>query len=200
VHSYHGWPFLSDPHHPVLSAVWAIFVHGFLSLFVVAPIVVRSNRRALFAALACVVGVALDLDHAVAAGSLSPRAMEHLGHRPDTHSLLFAVAAAILAFVLTRSKLVAWSIFAVIVVHLLFDAAGGGEYWLFPLERTDSIPWLACPVGSVVLTGISYVLVRAKPWPATTRRPLITDTYPGEGAYAGNLGEVSPELAVPAQE
>jgi membrane-bound metal-dependent hydrolase YbcI (DUF457 family) len=160
MHPYRGWPFLSAPHHPGLSAAWAVFAHGFLSLIVVLPIVMRSNRRARFATLAFVGGVALDLDHAVAAGNLSPRAMEHLGHRPDTHSLLLAALLALVALALTRRKLVAWSAFAIFVAHLLFDAAGAGVYWLYPLREPDSIPWLACPVGIAVLVGVSAVFAR----------------------------------------
>jgi membrane-bound metal-dependent hydrolase YbcI (DUF457 family) len=163
MHPYHGWPFLTSPQHPTLSAVGAVLIHGSISLFVVLPIVLRSNRRALFAVLAFIGGSALDLDHVVAAGSLRPQALETLHHRPDTHSLLLAVALALLAFALTRRKLVAWSVFAVIVSHLLFDAAGGDEYWLYPLRHPNSIPWLACPVGIAVLFGISAVVARAGP-------------------------------------
>ena len=163
MHPYHGWPFLTSPHHPTLSAVGAVLIHGSISLFVVLPIVLRSNRRVIFAVLAFIGGPALDLDHVVAAGSLRPQALESLGHRPDTHSLLLAVALALVAFALTRRKLVAWSVFAVIVSHLLFDAAGGNEYWLYPLRHPNSIPWLACPVGIAVLFGISAVVARAGP-------------------------------------
>jgi hypothetical protein len=180
MHPYRGWPFLSDPHHPVLSAVWAVFAHGTLSLFVVLPIVLRSNRRVLFGTLAFIGGPALDLDHAVAAGSLSPRAMEHLGHRPDTHSLLFAAALALLALALTRRKLAAWSVFAVVVAHLLFDAAGGSERWLFPLEHPDAIPWLACPIGIAVLFGISALAGRAG--------RSLPDTHPVHQHLRGELG------------
>jgi membrane-bound metal-dependent hydrolase YbcI (DUF457 family) len=163
MHPYHGWPFLTSPDHPTLSAVGAVLIHGSISLFVVSPIVLRSNRRVLFAVLAFIGGPALDLDHVVAAGSLRPQALESLGHRPDTHSLLLALALALVAFALTRRKLVAWSVFAVIVSHLLFDAAGGNEYWLYPLRHPDSIPWLACPVGLAVLFGISAVVARGGP-------------------------------------
>ena len=117
----------------------------------------------MFAALAFFGGVALDLDHVLAAGSFSPRAMEHLGHRPVTHSLLLAVVFALLVLGILRSKLVAWSVFAVIVSHVLFDAAGGNEYWLYPLSDTDSLPWIACPVGTAILYGISAVAARAAP-------------------------------------
>jgi membrane-bound metal-dependent hydrolase YbcI (DUF457 family) len=162
MHPYHGWPLLTSPDHPTLSAVGAVLIHGSISLVVVLPIVLRSNRRALFAVLAFIGGSALDLDHVVAAGSLRPQALETLHHRPDTHSLLLAVALALLAFALTRRKLVAWSVFAVIVSHLLFDAAGGDEYWLYPLRHPDSIPWLACPIGIAVLFGISVIAARAR--------------------------------------
>src|SRR5271166_188761 len=101
MHAYRSWPFLSDPHHHVLSAVWAVAVHGVLSLLVVAPLLWRSRHSVTFAACAFTGGFALDLDHAVVAGSLSPNAMEHLAGRPDTHSLLFAVALAFAAFALT---------------------------------------------------------------------------------------------------
>jgi membrane-bound metal-dependent hydrolase YbcI (DUF457 family) len=161
MHPYRGWPFLSDPHYPGLSAVWAIFVHGALSLIVVLPILLRSERRLLFGVLAFMSGSAIDLDHAVAAGSFNPRALEHLSHRPETHSLVAALALALVTLALTRRRLAAWSVFAVVMVHLLFDAPGGGVYWLYPLERPDAIPWLACPIGILALTGISWILAYA---------------------------------------
>lgn len=160
MHPYHGWPFLSSPQHPDLSAVWAVLIHGGISLLVVLPIVLRSRRRVLFGVLAFVGGPALDLDHVVAAGSFRPHALETLSHRPDTHSLLFATILTLTAYVFTRSRPIAWSVFAVIVSHLLFDAAGGGERWLYPLTHPDSIPWLACPVGLAVLFWISTVVAR----------------------------------------
>ena len=176
MHPYHGWPFLTSPQHPTLSAVGAVLIHGSISLFVVLPIVLRSSRRVLFGALAFIGGPALDLDHVVAAGSLSVWHIEHLNHRPDTHSLLFAGALALLAFAVTRRKLLAWSVFAVIVSHLLFDAAGAGEYWLYPLKHPDSIPWLACPIGLAVLFSISLVVTRtepSRPAPERQRDPAL---------------------------
>jgi membrane-bound metal-dependent hydrolase YbcI (DUF457 family) len=161
MHPYHGWPFLTSPQHPTLSAVGAVLIHGCISLLVVLPLVLSSRRRVIFAVLAFIGGPALDLDHVVTAGSFRPQALESLGHRPFTHSLLFAVALTLLALVLTRSKPFAWAVFAVIVSHLLFDAAGGGEYWLYPLKHPDSVPWLACPIGLAVLFAISAVVARA---------------------------------------
>ena len=67
----------------------------------------RSSRRVPLAVLAFIGGPALDLDHVVAAGSLRPQALESLGHRPDTRSLLLAVVLTLLALALTRSKPIA---------------------------------------------------------------------------------------------
>jgi len=180
MHAYHGWPFLTSPQHPTLSAIGAVLIHGCISLFVVLPLVLRSSRRLLFGVLAFIGGPAVDLDHVVAAESFRPKALESLGHRPDTHSLLFAVVLTLLVFAFTRSVRFAWALFAVIVSHLLFDAAGGGEYWLYPLKNPNSIPWLACPIGLAVLYGISAALARAG--------PSLPHADPIDGHPSGELG------------
>jgi hypothetical protein len=161
VSSYGAWPFLSDANHPFLSAVWAVLIHGVLGVFVVAPIVWRSEHRTRYAVLAFVGGSALDADHFIAAGSLNLHTIETLaGGRPATHSLGFIVLLALLAAVLTRSRVAAWAVFAVSLSHLLFDAAGGGERLLYPLAHPDGLPWLACPVGAIGLLGVSTWLSR----------------------------------------
>jgi membrane-bound metal-dependent hydrolase YbcI (DUF457 family) len=168
VHPYPHWPFLSDPSHPILSVVWAVFVHGCISLLVVWPIVWQSRHRERNAVIAFIAGPAVDLDHVIAIGSLDPSRLEHIaGGRPVTHSVLFAVLLSLLILALTRRMLLAWSVFAVIVSHLLFDAAGGSERWLYPIEHPQSVPWLSCPIGIIVLTLISWLLV--------TRRPETVD-------------------------
>jgi len=151
VSPYGAWPFLSDANHPFLSAVWAVLVHGVLGVFVVAPIVWRSDHRVRYALLAFVGGSALDADHFIAAGSLNLHTIETLSGRPATHSLGFIVLLALL----TRSRLAAWAVFAVNLSHLLFDAAGGGVRVLYPLAHPDGLPWLACPVGALALLGVS---------------------------------------------
>ncbi len=161
MHPYPHWPFVAYPQHAVLSAAWAVLIHGVICLAVVLPIVLASNRRLVYGALAFAGGPALDLDHAVAAGSLNPSALEDLAHRPYTHSLIFAVALTLVAFLFTRSRLAAWSVFAVIAAHLLFDAAGGDELILYPLRHPNGLPWLACPAGLAVLFAVSWTAVRA---------------------------------------
>jgi hypothetical protein len=138
----------------------------------VAPIVWRSRHRIGYGLLAFVGGSVLDLDHVVAAGSISPHALETLrGGRPVTHSLGFVVLLAAVTFVVwpllsraagrgdgRRSRWIAsWSVFAVNCAHLLFDAAGGREQILWP-AALNGIPWLLCPVGVLVLMGASFVV------------------------------------------
>jgi membrane-bound metal-dependent hydrolase YbcI (DUF457 family) len=173
MHPYRGWPFLTSPQHPTLSAVGAFFIHGGISLFVVLPIVLRSDKRLLFGVFAFLGGPAVDLDHVVAAGSFSPHALESLGHRPDTHSLLFALVLTLLVYLVSRSRQLSWSVFAIFVSHLLFDAAGGDEYWLYPLKHPNSIPWLACPIGTALLFWVSRrVASRTSPGRDGRGRPL----------------------------
>lgn len=145
----------------MLSALWEVFAHGSLGVFVVLPLIWHRPDRVRLALLAFIGGVAIDIDHVVVAGSLDPRHLEQLGSRPDAHSLLFVSMLALVALAVTRRKPIAWAVFAVLVAHLLFDAPGGGVRWLFPLQHPDAIPWLACPVGIVLLTGISAMMARA---------------------------------------
>ena len=174
MHSYPAWPFLSDTSHPLASAIWAVFIHGVIGVIVVAPIVWHSRQRILYGLIAFVGGSALDLDHVVAAGSIDPHTLETLsGGRPETHSLGFVVALAVVTFVvwpwLSRLArrgdgrlsrwVAAWCVFAVNCAHLLFDGAGGRERILWP-AGVDGIAWLLCPVGVVVLMGLSFVVER----------------------------------------
>jgi len=158
VSPYEAWPFLSDPNHPLLSAVWAVAIHGVLALVAIAPILWRSRHRVIYGALAFVGGSVLDLDHVAAAGSLSLHALESLSGRPDTHSLIFVVALGLLAAALTRRPLAGWTVFAVMLSHLLFDGAGGHERILYPFARLDGLPWLLCPLGTLALAGVSLLV------------------------------------------
>jgi membrane-bound metal-dependent hydrolase YbcI (DUF457 family) len=179
MHPDHGWPFLTTSSHAMLSALWEVVAHGSLAVVVVLPIIWHRPRRVPLVLLAFFGGIVLDIDHAVAARSLDPRLMEQLGSRPDTHSLLFVSVLAFVALVVTRRRLIAWAVFAILVAHLLLDAPGGGVRWSFPLSHPDAIPWLACPIGIVLLTGISAMLVHAAGPDAGGRTPRsLPDTYP----------------------
>lgn len=191
MHSYPFWPFIASPDHPVLSALWEVLAHGVLAAFVVAPLVWRSRMRSrlLLLLLAFVGGVILDVDHALVAGSLSPGAMEELGRRPPTHSVAFAATLALIAYALTRRVLAAWAVLAILVSHLLFDAAGGGVRWLYPLQEPESIPWLICPLGILLLFGVSLALTWSQsPPPERSRAGSSIDAHPVDEHARGELG------------
>jgi len=112
VSSYQAWPFLSDPAHPFLSAVWAVVARGVVALFAVGPLVRRSRHPLAYAALAFAGGSLIDLDHFAAAGSFSLHRIETLGDRPATHSLAFVALVAGLVLAVSRRAQVAWAVFA----------------------------------------------------------------------------------------
>jgi hypothetical protein len=163
VSPYRGWPFLSDAHHPFISAVWAVLIHGVIALIVVGPIIWRARHRVAWGAFAFAGGSALDLDHFIAAGSLSLHRIETLSGRPDTHSLAFVLALSLVTFFVwpRASRLTAaWSLFAVNTAHLLFDASGGSEHILYPWTAVNGIPWLLCPLGTLALCAASEAIAR----------------------------------------
>ena len=164
MHTYQAWPFLSDPRHPLLSAVWAIGIHGVLAVFVVAPLLHNAARhRAALTLGAFAAGSVFDLDHVAAAGTLNLHAIENLsGGRPDSHSFIVVLLLSVIAYALTRRVAVAWAVFAIFLSHLLFDAAGGNDHVLYPFSSLDGLPWLACPIGALALfAGSLAITVRS---------------------------------------
>ena len=170
--TYQAWPFLSDASQPLLSALWSVAIHALLSLVVLAPLLARSAHRVRDGALAAAVNVAFDFDHVIAARSFSLHTIETMWDRPVTHSLLFVLLLTAAVSLLSRRPILAWSVFAVLSSHLLFDGAGGSERLLYPFSGIDGIPWLLFPLGLAVLTFVSAVLARRLRTPLGARRPV----------------------------
>ncbi len=159
MHPYQAWPFLSDPRYPLLSAVWAIAIHGVLAVFVIWPILRRAEHRVALTLGAFASGSLFDLDHIAAAGTLNLHAIETLaGGRPGTHSLVVVVLLTAIVYALTRRTWAAWAVFAIFLSHLLFDGAGAHDRVLYPLSGLDGLPWLACPIGALALFAASLAI------------------------------------------
>jgi hypothetical protein len=158
VSPYRGFPFLADPRHADLTAAAAVLLHGLIAVVVLAPILRIVRHPWQWTAVAFVAGPAVDLDHVFAAGSASPRAMEQLGDRPETHTILLGVALALLVLLISRNLLVAWAVFTIDASHVIFDAAGGADRWLYPISTSASLPWLICPATIALFYAISWLL------------------------------------------
>jgi hypothetical protein len=167
---HYGWPFLSVPNHPWLSAAWALFIHGALALVAIGPVLWRARRRALYGSLVFAGASLVDLDHLAVAGAVNVHAIETMSGRPDTHGMWTAVIVALLAWLLSRRKTAAWCVFAVVTSHLVFDAAGGGTPLLFPVSPIDAVPWLACPAAIVALAVISAAIQTSGESPLPARQ------------------------------
>jgi hypothetical protein len=115
----------------------------------------------LYGALVVLGASLVDLDHVVAAQSLSFHRLETMPARPDSHALLAATGFAVIAWAITRRRLLAWSIFAVTVAHLLSDAVGGGTPLLYPFSEAGAIPWLVLPGGIALLFALSALMSRS---------------------------------------
>ncbi len=132
----------------LLTVVVDEILHGLIAIMVNIPIVYvlyREKRSIHVILFPAIIGIWLDLDHAVAAGSLNINAMLSLGSRPPTHSVLFAIIFSILAMFFSENPLVALAAFTSILSHLIHDVATGGTVPIFyPMLSVDheSILWL----------------------------------------------------------
>jgi hypothetical protein len=127
--------------------------HGVIAALAVAPLALADGGQGAwrFPWLAGLVATLLDIDHFVAAGSLSLWAATHLPCRPPTHSFTFALLAALLASFASPDRRWSFAIGAAIGSHALRDAAGGGcTPVLFPLAPV-AVPYPIYLAGTVGL-------------------------------------------------
>lgn len=157
-------------------------VHGLVAVAATAPLLATLPGRSRWAAAVLVAGLAtgLDVDHLLAARSLSLSRLFYLPRRPATHSLTFSLAASALAGQLgwlaghiRRSKgdngslpeshspagwasAAAWLAFAALASHVLRDAPSGAPI-LWPLPYL-TISAAAYYVGEATICTVSYAL------------------------------------------
>jgi hypothetical protein len=137
-------------HVPLLIGLADPAVHGLVSLLLVLPLVLLHQLDIRVAVITVLVGVLIDLDHAVAAGSFDFKAMLSLPGRPVGHSLLVAgLVAGTLGLALRwhDGRYANWGpfylFFASLVSHIARD---GVTPWAFPFT--------ASPIPKEVFFGI----------------------------------------------
>jgi membrane-bound metal-dependent hydrolase YbcI (DUF457 family) len=126
-----GWPWLIALADPA--------VHALVAVALVLPLYGRGLLSPGLALLTVGLAVLIDLDHAVAAGSLHPARMISLPVRPLSHSLLFSLGAGALLAGLLRGRDYSFAgllyLFALsLASHVLRDAIGSHNTpWAWPL-------------------------------------------------------------------
>lgn len=141
---------------PILPhALWGpidTLFHGLIALWVVLPVAAarRHEARSLLS-IAFLAATLIDLDHLLAAGSLSLSAATSLPCRPWSHSLTFAAVAAWVIWMVTRQRLTTAVVASALATHVLRDASGGGcTRVLWPLAFS-AIPYSLYLILTVVL-------------------------------------------------
>ena len=143
-------------------ALFDVLVHAVLGLLVISPLIGTGGdvgRTGVLFSLMILTAILIDLDHFVAAGSLDLPKTVSLGKRPPTHSLTFAGVLGVVAFLVSRSPVVGWGMFAALSSHVIRDASGGGTRILWPLSL-EAIPRWVYYFGAVGLFLASYLLAK----------------------------------------
>lgn len=149
------------------TSIWALLdapVHWVLALLIVSPLLLHpalARHLWIWLAVATVAAVFIDLDHFVAARSFALEDALTLGNRPLAHSLLFAVAMAILTWVVSREPLGALLVLAVLLSHIVRDASHGGIPLWWPLRSSIEIP---VPLYYALEIGLGWLVL----WVART--------------------------------
>lgn len=144
-------------------------IHGLLAMLVTWPLAIRgqsSNKFLARLSLAGLVATLIDLDHFVAAGSFSLYSATHLGYRPITHSLMFALVSALSVWRITRDPRDGCLWFIALASHFLRDASTGGIHyllWPFGFDRLSVPAYYASQIG---LSAAAWLIAwRFKPHP-----------------------------------
>lgn len=188
----------------VARQVWVFVdppIHGLLALLVALPLLIESLRPSLANGAAKrgaepdVVGgtsrlwavsavlmsaILIDVDHFIAARSLSLDAALTLPMRPPSHSLTLALAVFCLAVLASRRLTFGYLLFAGLASHVLRDASGGATPFLWPLPGY-SLPW---PIA-----GCGLLLLYFGAWAIAHRRQLKHSSLPSQPASGAHTAD-----------
>jgi hypothetical protein len=144
------------------SQIWALYdgvLHGLTGVIVLYPIYKEKISR--YFPVLFLLASLVDLDHFIAAQSFSLYDALQLSIRLVTHSITFAILAALLGFLLTGKKLVSWTLLAALTSHIIRDAAGGSTPIFWPLEIYHIPSWLYYGI-EIVLLYFSFQVSRIR--------------------------------------
>jgi membrane-bound metal-dependent hydrolase YbcI (DUF457 family) len=134
----------------VAYAVLDEIAHAAVALFVAGWLLPAWGVRPVIAAL--IGGTLIDIDHAIAAGSLDPERMMALGARPASHSLLAAATAGVALSVVAGWQ-IGYAAAIGMLTHVLRDAGGPpGAALLLPFDSDHHIVVAAWVLPAVVGT------------------------------------------------
>ena len=123
------------------------FVHGFLSLALSLPFAFYLRPRWFWIFWGIFLSVALDIDHAVAAGSIDIVKMVSMAGRPPTHSITFALVMFLIVLPINRPA--AWQTLIMLLAHVLRDTSSGTVPLLWPIYWQPTAPllyWATLPL------------------------------------------------------
>ena len=140
-------------------------VHAVLALFVISPlfshqeIASQSIRWLIIAGAAAIL---IDVDHFIAANSLSVYDALHLSARPAAHSLLFVLICALGMQLLTQNTAGSWLLLLALLSHILRDASLGGVPFLWPLPFNLH---LSIPAYYMMQISLCFLAALIAGWP-----------------------------------
>ena len=163
-------------------SLWAILdntIHALVAFLLLLPLFLLRGHSLAVPLLGAFLASLIDLDHFIAAGSLSIHAAASLPTRPWTHSLTFVLPAAAVAGLLFRRFWVLVVVAVALTSHILRDATGTPAPLLYPLPDV-TLPWWAYILACHLMASASVIL--AKPPGAaildTAPRPAPATRFP----------------------
>jgi hypothetical protein len=163
---------LIHQHYFFKQEYWGLYdnwVHGMIAVMIALPVLsmnkfgepLRFAKLVQNAVVVFLIASLLDLDHFAVNFSFSLTKAISLTMRPATHSITFAIAAAIIYFIITKNKKWTWLIFAAIASHVVRDAYGGGTPIFYPLP-VPQIPHWSYLVSEYLLIISSFLISKIK--------------------------------------
>lgn len=127
----------ATPPQASLRVAWRLLdplIHITIGFLVITPFIIyqpATPKRVFFALCLVMLSISPDMDHILAAGSLSLQSITRVIPRTPSHAFFNALVVGLAAWLLSRKFRTGWLFFAVITSHFIRDAYTGGML-LFP--------------------------------------------------------------------